>query len=177
MKFASQLFVTTALLFALAGPATASPDTDHDEWIDVLSIDWGSHKPGASTSMGDGKYKDERGRYMVVQNGKVVVRGWDYKKYKGAGTPVRARPHGARDVKTRDDEEEAALLLPAVQGAREASQRSKPSSSSANEKPIAASRFGISMDGTEIGDEQEDPKRKIRAKPQEGVEPDEIDSK
>ena len=24
-------------------------DADHDKWIDVLSIDWGAHKPGADT--------------------------------------------------------------------------------------------------------------------------------
>ena len=30
----------------LRAQTTNAGDSNHDKWIDVLSIDWGSHKPG-----------------------------------------------------------------------------------------------------------------------------------
>ena len=58
----STLFLGGALLFTCPGDATAavfakydgvdgeSQDANHDKWIDVLSIDWGSHKPGGGAT-------------------------------------------------------------------------------------------------------------------------------
>ena len=149
MNTSLRVFSITVLLVVFAQPAVAGPDDNHDKWIDVLSIDWGSHQPGASTDLEDGNYKDKKGRYVVVQRGKVVTRGWDYRKKE----PIRAkatrtRPQGSKDIKTREDEEEASLLLPAVQKVREAAPKKEPSR-----------------------------QRDVKPRPQEGVEPDEIDNR
>lgn len=148
MKEILRLLCVGLAVISIVQIAPAVADDNHDKWIDVLSIDWGSHVPGASTSMGDGKYKDRSGRFVVVQNGKVAARGLDFKKYEDAATtPARARPQNPRGVAPPDDGETRGLLLPAVQKVRDAAAKSESSSASPQVAP----------------------------RPQKGIEPDEID--
>ncbi len=131
MNTSLRVFSIAILLVAFAQPAVAAPDDNHDKWIDVLSIDWGTHTPGAKTDLKDGNYKDKKGRYIVVQRGKVVTRGWDYKKKE----PIRGTAN-------------------------------KPQDTQVLQKPLNKSATPIK------------PKRvKPKPRPQEGVEPDEIDNK
>lgn len=126
MNTIRKVFGIAVALVAFAQLAVAGPDSSHEDWIDVMSIDWSMHTPGASTNLKDGQYKDRKGRYIVVKRGKVVTRGWDYTKKEA----VRGKANKRQDTQ----------------------QVQQPLNKSAR------------------------PKR-VKPKPQEGIEPDEIDSK
>lgn len=170
MNNVCKLFSVAIVLIAFAQPASAVADENHDKWIDVLSIDWGVHQPGASTTMKDGKYKDKKGRYVVVKKGKVVTRGGNYRKYK----PTRATADGR--------------FLPARDLTREQGQKGVESDEI--DVKTRAHKPGGGMTGQsrrrggtvveDMRDEQDDDDPvNVRPKPEkrEGIEPDEIDDK
>ena len=62
MKLIAKIFAAAAAAAMLVSPAYAggylkvgdikgeSAQKDHDKWVDVLSVDWGAHKPGSGAS-------------------------------------------------------------------------------------------------------------------------------
>jgi Type VI secretion system effector, Hcp len=49
----------------IKGESNAAGDANHDKWIDVLSIDWGSHKPGAGSQSATLTIKENQQAVLV----------------------------------------------------------------------------------------------------------------
>jgi hypothetical protein len=89
-KCVSQVLVLLVLLgCVLPGAAVAQKSP----WNDVPDKTWDALQQGARTDLADGQYKTPAGKFLVVSKSKVVVRGWDYRKYQPKpGTAANPSP-------------------------------------------------------------------------------------
>ncbi|NIA26641.1 MAG: hypothetical protein GWP02_01200 [Desulfobulbaceae bacterium] len=139
------------LIMTLLSMPLMAGDDKHDKWIDVLSMDWGRAQVGASTRLDNGNYKTDTGQYLIVRGGKVTAKGPNYRLFKPDGAPVRAsRKSGNESPKRVQAEKETqAAIFVKIDDIK-----------------------GESSDS----DNKKSPSR-VRATPQKGIEPDEIDAK
>lgn len=149
-KCVSQAFVLLVLLgCVIPGAAMAQ----NPPWNDIAVKTWNALQQGAGTDLADCQYKRPDGKFLVVQDSKVVVRGWDYRKHQPVNTvpgqsPQRAAPAGTQSVQAAPREG----IEPDEIDAR------------------ATSRDAAS--GLATGKRQS-----VQPAPQEGIEPDEIDTR
>jgi hypothetical protein len=147
MKNYVSLMVVLLVLFAGVVPCMSNAEQSHEEWVEIQSVSWSQHQPGAATRLADGKYRTTQGQFLIVANGKVVAKGADYRTYRPGNPPVPAATT-PRDVAAGNQQERTGLLLPAVQHAQ-----------AQDNAPAAAAGS-----------------RGFQAAPQAGIEPDEIDA-
>jgi hypothetical protein len=94
-KCVSQVLVLLVMLGCVLPGATMAQKSP---WNDVPDKTWDALQQGAKTDLADGQYKTPAGKFLVVSKSKVVVRGWDYRKYQpttgtaASQSPPRATP-------------------------------------------------------------------------------------
>jgi hypothetical protein len=149
-KCVSQVLVLLVMLGCVLPGATMAQKSP---WNDVPDKTWDALQQGAKTDLADGQYKTPAGKFLVVSKSKVVVRGWDYRKYQPtAGTAASQSPPRA---------------TPSTKSVQAAPQEGiEPDEIDAR----ATSRDAAS--GLATGKRQS-----VQAAPQEGIEPDEIDAR
>ena len=138
------LVCVLALLVALAIPGTSMAADGHEKWIEIDSVSWSRHQPGAATRLAPGHYRTPQGQFLVVAQGKVAAKGPDWRAYR-PGKPAGGPPG---DVASRNPQQ-AGLLLPAVQKAQPAPDGA-PGPAAAGRNVQTAPQKGIEPDEIDL---------------------------
>ena len=118
MKTSLLIIAAVVSLMVLSLPVSAQRTVQ----TEMLSMDLSGYHPGAAIDLEDGTYQDRDGNYVVVKNKRVVEGGNNIRMMKSR-TGHRASPATPGNVKSGEKQQEAALLLPAVQKVRAAAER------------------------------------------------------
>jgi hypothetical protein len=88
----------------------------------MLSMDLSGYHPGATIDLKDGTYQDRDGHYVVVKNKRVVEGGNNIRMMKSRAGH-QASPATPGNIESGEKQQEASLLLPAVQKVRASASR------------------------------------------------------
>lgn len=118
MKKRLIVIAAAASLIAFALPVSAQRTVQ----TEMLSMDLSGYHPGSTIDLKDGTYQDRNGHYVVVKNKRVVEGGNNIRMMKSRAGH-QASPATPGKVESGEKQQEAALLVPAVQKVRASARR------------------------------------------------------